>query len=103
MVSDTLKLHGWNSYFLGANTPAEGLQDLLADKQPDVLCLSVSLSCHIGLFKETVEKTRVLFPELEILAGGQAFLPIKDEVNSDPHLRYLRSLDELEAWIEACE
>jgi len=103
MVSDTLELHGWNSYFLGANTPVEGLLELLGDKQPDVLCLSVSLSSHIGRFKETVQKSHARFPGLDILAGGQAFLPIKAEVNRDPHLRYLRSLDELEAWIEGCE
>ena len=103
MVSDTLKLHGWNSYFLGANTPVEGLLELLGEKQPDVLCLSVSLSSNIGQFKETVKKTHARFPGLDILAGGQAFLPIKAEVNSDPHLRYLRSLDELEARIEGCE
>ena len=103
MVSDTLELHGWNSYFLGANTPDESLLELLADKQPDVLCLSVSLSSHMGQFEETVKKTHARFPGLDILAGGQAFLPMKAEVNSDPHLRYLRSLDELEAWIGADE
>jgi hemerythrin-like metal-binding protein len=99
MVSDTLEFLGWDSYFLGANTPVEGLLELLVDKQPDVLCLSVSLSSHIGQFNEAVKKTRARCPALDILAGGQAFLPIKAEVNNDPHLRYLRSLDELEAWI----
>lgn len=99
MISDTLDFLGWDSYFLGANTPVEGLMELLADKKPDVLCLSVSLSSHIGQFEETVKKTHDRFPGLDILAGGQAFLPIKTEVNSDPHLRHLRSLDELELWI----
>jgi hemerythrin-like metal-binding protein len=99
MVSDTLELHGWNSYFLGANTPVDGLLEMIGEKQPDVLCLSVSLSSHMAQFKETVKKTHDRFPDLDILAGGQAFLPMKAEVNSDPHLRYLRSLDELELWI----
>jgi hemerythrin-like metal-binding protein len=99
MVSDTLEWHGWDSYFLGANTPVEGLLELLGEKQPDVLCLSVSLSNHIGRFKETVKKTHARFPGLEILAGGQAFLQRRAEVNTDPNVRYLHSLDELEAWI----
>ena len=99
MVSDTLELHGWDSYFLGANTPVKGLLELLEEKQPDVLCLSVSLSNHIGRFKETVAKTRARFPRLGILAGGQAFLQRRAEVNTDPYVRYLHSLDELEAWI----
>jgi hemerythrin-like metal-binding protein len=99
MVSDTLELHGWNSYFLGANTPVEDLLELIDEKQPEVLCLSVSLTSHIGQFKETVEKTRARFPQLDILAGGQAFLHNPEEFNSDPHLSYLRSLYELQTRI----
>jgi methanogenic corrinoid protein MtbC1 len=99
MVSDVFEFLGWDSYFLGANTPVGGLLELLSEKQPDVLCLSVSLSSHIGRFNETVKKTHARLPGLDILAGGQAFLQTRAEVNADPHLRYLRTLDELEAWI----
>jgi hemerythrin-like metal-binding protein len=99
MVSDTFEFLGWDSYFLGANTPVDGLLELIEEKQPEVLCLSVSLSSHISNFKETVEKTRARFPQLDILAGGQAFLHDREELNSDPHLSYLRSLYELQTWI----
>jgi hemerythrin-like metal-binding protein len=99
MVSDTFELHGWDSYFLGANMPVEGLLEMLGEKQPDVLCFSVSLSSHISQFNEIVEKVRTRFPDLSILAGGQAFLHNTAEVNSDPSLSYLRSLYDLEAWI----
>jgi hemerythrin-like metal-binding protein len=101
MVSDMFELHGWDSYFLGGNTPVEGLLELIEEKQPEVLCLSVSLSSHIGQFKETVEKTRSRFPDLNILAGGQAFFHNSNEGNGDPRLSYLRSLYELETWIES--
>jgi len=98
-VSDTFECLGWESYFLGANTPVEGLLDLIGEKRPDVLCLSVSLTSHIGLFNDTVKRARARFPDLEILAGGQALRPGRFEIASDPHLRYLQSLDELERWI----
>jgi hemerythrin-like metal-binding protein len=101
MVSDMFELHGWDSYFLGGNTPVEGLLELIEEKQPEVLCLSVTLSSHIGQFKETVEKTRSRFPDLNILAGGQAFFHNSNEGNGDPRLSYLRSLYELETWIES--
>jgi hemerythrin-like metal-binding protein len=99
MVSDTFDFLGWDSFFLGANTPVEGLLEMLGEKQPDVLALSVSLSSHIGEFREIVERTHTLFPDLEILAGGQAFQHNAAEANRDPHLRFLHSLDELEEWI----
>jgi hemerythrin-like metal-binding protein len=99
MVSDMFELHGWDSYFLGADTPVEGLLDLIGEKQPDVLCLSVSLSIHVNQLEETVEKTRARFSELNILVGGQAFLHNTEEFNSDPRLSYLRSLYDLDAWI----
>jgi hypothetical protein len=59
----------------------------------------VSFSSHISNFKETVEKTRARFPQLDILAGGPAFLHGTEEFNSNPHLSYLRSLFELQTWI----
>jgi len=99
MISDTFDFLGWDSFFLGANTPVDGLLELLADKQPDVLCLSVSINSHIRRFKETVKKTHAHFPGLDILAGGQAFLHYLAEANRNPHLQFLHSLDELEAWI----
>jgi len=46
-----------------------------------------------------VKKTHAHFPGLEILAGGQAFLQRRADVSTDPHLQYLQSLDDLEAWI----
>jgi methanogenic corrinoid protein MtbC1 len=98
MVSDTFEFLGWDSYFLSANTPIEGLMELIEEKQPEVLCLSVSLSSHIGNFNETVERTRTRFPGLDILAGGQAFTHNMTESNRDPHLQFLHSLVELEAW-----
>ena len=79
--------------------PVEGLLELLADKRPDVLCLSVSLSSHLEEFKETVRKAGARFPELEILFGGQAFLQSQDRVIDEPRLHYLKSLEELDAWV----
>jgi hemerythrin-like metal-binding protein len=99
MVSDALELGGWDSYFLGANTPIKDLLDLLGKKQPQVLCLSVSLSSHLGRFHETVKKTRSRYPDMDILVGGQALQRGRVGIVNDSHLHYLRNLDELEAWI----
>jgi len=99
MVSDTLELGGWDSYFLGANTPIKDLLDLLGKKQPQLLCLSVTLSSHLDHFQETVKKTRARFPNLDILVGGLALQTSQVAIAKDAHLHYLRTLDELERWI----
>ena len=98
MVADTLELCGWDAYFLGANTPIEGLLDSLEKKQPDVLGLSVTINSNLVLFQETVEKTRARFPRLEILAGGQALPHNGARISRDSCLHYLGTLDDLVAW-----
>lgn len=47
MVADILELRGWDSHYLGADTPKDALLDLLLTLQPDLLGLSVSLSSNI--------------------------------------------------------
>jgi hemerythrin-like metal-binding protein len=99
MVADIFELRGWEALFLGANTPIESLLELLGEVKPDVLCLSVSLRSNVGQFKQTIKEMRAHYPVLDILAGGQALQPNKFEIVNDSHLRYVQTLDELEAWI----
>lgn len=74
MVADFFELEGWDTYYLGANTPVSTLNDYIAGKKPDVLGLSMTLSKHLGMLNEIVENVRRGFPNLKIIAGGYAFL-----------------------------
>jgi hypothetical protein len=51
----------------------DGPLNLIGEKQPDVLCLSVAPGSYIGQFKEPVKKTLARFPGWSVLTGGQAF------------------------------
>ncbi|MFW6237267.1 MAG: cobalamin B12-binding domain-containing protein, partial [Desulfosudaceae bacterium] len=43
MVADIMETRGWDTWFLGANTPTADLLRMLQEKVPDMLGLSVSI------------------------------------------------------------
>jgi len=99
MVADTLELLGWDAYFLGANTPVDGLLALLGEKKAELLGLSVSLDSHLDSLCETATRARAAYPNLEILAGGQAIRDAGGGLLSIPNVHCLGSLLDFEAWI----
>lgn len=100
MVADVFELCGWDGYFLGANTPENDLFEMIKDKKPDVLGISVSIYFNIRAFLELVERIRVHFPNQHILIGGQAFQHGGREiVNKLPNSIYIESLDQLRSQI----
>ena len=101
MVADLFELHGWRGYFLGANKPVEALTALIAEKQPDVVALSLATVMNLDRLIATAATVRAAFPTMPILVGGQAFRWIeRAQVETLPDLRCLKSLSELEAWME---
>ena len=101
MVADLFELNGWRGYFLGANTPVRDVQALIAEKQPDVVALSVASVFSLDTLINTAGEIRAAFPKVPILVGGQAFRwGGRERVERLPGVRCLLSLSELEAWIQ---
>jgi MerR family transcriptional regulator, light-induced transcriptional regulator len=73
MISDVFEMNGWNSYFLGANTPTNELIAYAKDIKPDIFAVSLSIYFHLPLLEELIQKIRKEFPSMPILVGGQAF------------------------------
>ena len=93
MVTDIMELYGWQTWFLGANTPAEDLLNLIQEKNPDVLGLSLSVYFNMCRLKETLNTVHSHYPHLDVLVGGQAFrwggleiMKSYDKVNYIPSL-----------------
>jgi MerR family transcriptional regulator, light-induced transcriptional regulator len=100
MVADIFELNGWNSHFLGANTPADDLIALVGDKKPDILALSLSVYHNLDPFVRTLEEVTAAFPDLPVLAGGQAFRWGGEDLGDQfPGVEVIRTIDELEARI----
>ena len=101
MVADLFELNGWRGYFLGANTPVRDVQSLIAEKQPDVVALSVASAFSLDTLISAVGEIRSAFPKVPILVGGQAFRwGGCERVARLPGVRCLLSLSELEGWIK---
>jgi len=73
IVADVFEANGWNSYFLGANTPTDELISFSKTMRPDVFAVSMSLYFHLPQLELMFQKIRAEFPEIPILVGGQAF------------------------------
>lgn len=75
IVADSLELDGWDVDHLGVNPPIDDLLDLLTDKKPLFLGLSVAIPFNLDAAVETIEriKNRPELKDIKVLIGGKAF------------------------------
>lgn len=100
MVSDVFEMNGWNTHFLGANTPTDELISFAKTVQPDMLAISLSIYFHIPVLLAMLDKVRAEFPRMPVLVGGQAFRHGGQEVlNAYERVTYLPDLDQTELYI----
>jgi methanogenic corrinoid protein MtbC1 len=71
VVSDFFEWKGWDSQFLGADTPSGDLVRLVRDRRPDLLGLSISMFFNLPALKSTLDLLRGELPDLPILIGGK--------------------------------
>ncbi|MFW5927853.1 MAG: cobalamin B12-binding domain-containing protein [Thermoplasmatota archaeon] len=100
MVADFFELHGWDGYFIGADTPIEDLLDLIDEKKPEVVGLSLAMYFNLPELKEAIEVIHGNYPDLDIIVGGQAFRHGgSDFLENYQNVKYIPSLNELEEII----
>jgi MerR family transcriptional regulator, light-induced transcriptional regulator len=73
MVADIMESRGWDVWFLGANTPASDLLEMIQEKNPDILGLSLSIYFNMAPLVKVIETVRAHYRDLDIVVGGQAF------------------------------
>tara|TARA_R110002050_G_scaffold204327_2_gene339710 strand:- start:16571 stop:17224 length:654 start_codon:yes stop_codon:yes gene_type:complete len=80
MINDVFELNGWNSYFLGANTPTKELTSFIKSINAEMIAISLSIYFHLPILESMIQQIRIDFPDIPILVGGQAFLRGGEEV-----------------------
>ena len=81
MVADFFEMEGWNTFYLGANTPHDSVVATIVEQQADVLAISATISYHVEAVRDLISAVRK-HPsgrQVRILAGGYPF-------NRDPDL-----------------
>ncbi len=99
MVSDLLDQQGWDVLFLGSNTPPDSLLAMVEHVRPNLLGVSVTMPENLPGFHETVAAANRDFPELPVIAGGQAWR-LAGETGEPviPGARYLESVDRIDEY-----
>ncbi len=103
MVADMFELNGWNSQFIGANTPVDDMLAHIQDEKPDLVGLSVSVYFNMPALRAELAAIRGNFQHLDILVGGQAFNWGGTEIiRQFSATTYVPSLDRLIPQMTAC-
>ena len=97
MIADIFELHGWDSDFLGANTPMGELLEYIDNVKPDIVGLSLSVYFNISTLQKSVRAIHNNFSKLDILVGGQAFRWSGiDHFKDFPRVNYIASVEDLD-------
>jgi methanogenic corrinoid protein MtbC1 len=75
MVTDLLELDGWNTCYLGANTPGQSIVKLLEEQNPDILLISTTMTIHVDKVADLISAVRRSRSQngLKIMTGGMPF------------------------------
>lgn len=76
IVCDFFEIEGWDTYFSGAITPIDSIIAMVNEQQPDILCLSSTMSYGVHQTKNVIERLRskAEFDRVKIMVGGLAFI-----------------------------
>ena len=80
MVADFFELDGWDSYFIGGNTPAQSMLEAVRDRNADVVAVSSTMASHIPVVHYLVRSLRA-DPKtrgVKIIVGGYPFTLVPD-------------------------
>jgi len=100
MVADIFEMNGWDAYFLGANTPAHDLMELIDRKSPELIGLSLSIYFNIENLRMVLDSIHERFPNRPVLVGGQAFRWEETNVlKGYPDVEYIPNLTALEGYL----
>jgi methanogenic corrinoid protein MtbC1 len=75
MVSDFFEMAGWDTYYMGANTPTESILQTIEAREVDVLGISATMTFHVRVVADLIERVRAseLGRDTRILVGGYPF------------------------------
>jgi methanogenic corrinoid protein MtbC1 len=77
MVADFFEMEGWDTYYMGANTPAQSILQAISEHNAHVLGISCTMSFHRSGLEELIKSVRASEDapkDLKIIVGGYSFI-----------------------------
>lgn len=100
IVADTFEFHGWDGYYLGADTPTRDLVLMVEEKKPDLVGLSLAVYSRVATLLSVLDELGHVFPGLPVLVGGQAFRSSGNAViEKYRNASYIPSIDALQVYL----
>ncbi|MFW5788183.1 MAG: cobalamin-dependent protein [Halanaerobiales bacterium] len=75
MVMDFFEFYGWNTYYLGINTPNRSIVNAIKHNRPEIIAISATMPNNINNVKSTIRviKSTQEVRDTKIIVGGSAF------------------------------
>lgn len=75
IVADFFQMEGWDTLYLGASTPAPGLVQIVAERRPQVLAVSATITFNVRAVEELIAAVRAeeTCRGVKVLVGGYPF------------------------------
>lgn len=100
IIADLCECRGWDTMFLGANTPTEDMLKLLEQERPDLVGLSVTVFFNVPRVVVLCRQICQRFPSLPIIVGGQALRwGGLDVISAVPGVSYIGSVPLLKQYL----
>lgn len=78
MIADLLEMEGWDTYHLGANTPLQGVLEMVAEKEVHLLAISSTMTFHLDQVRTIIGEMKKASLPVKIMVGGYPFNLSKD-------------------------
>ncbi len=75
IVADFFEMEGWDTYYLGANTPAASVVQAATERKAEVLGISATMTFHLRAVEELIKLARKSpgWGDTKIMVGGYPF------------------------------
>ncbi|MCX6169325.1 MAG: cobalamin-dependent protein [Ignavibacteriales bacterium] len=102
MVAGYFSANGWDTMYVGSNTPEPEIIRLIQDKKPDVVGISSSFYMNITRLIKLIQAIKEQFPEQEILVGGQALSEDHSTILSEyENVYYITCINGLDKYLSS--
>lgn len=80
MVADFFEMEGWDTFYLGANTPTNSVLETLIERRADVLGISATITYHVSEVERLIQAVRAdpACRDVLVLVGGYPFNLVPD-------------------------